>query len=101
MMRWTRLAELVNTMDPKMVAAAFGMDPQGEMSDLADHLDDVRLPAPAAACRFTTPALPPALNPISRGMHDEASIKSSRKLTRQAFPCLWHPDGAGTLGLLP
>ncbi|CDR18165.1 hypothetical protein [Streptomyces iranensis] len=28
MIRSTRLVDLVNTMDPKLVAAAFGMDPQ-------------------------------------------------------------------------
>jgi len=43
--RCTRLAELVNTMDPKMVAAAFGMDPEGVTCYLTDHVDDVRLPA--------------------------------------------------------
>ena len=43
--RRTHLADLVNTMDPKLVAAAFGMDPQGVMFCLTDHVDDVRLPA--------------------------------------------------------
>ena len=32
-------------MDPKMVAAAFGMDPEGVTCYLTDHVDDVRLPA--------------------------------------------------------
>jgi len=41
--RCTRLADLVNTMDPKIVAAAFGMDPEGAMFYLADHVDDTRL----------------------------------------------------------
>ena len=40
MLRTTRLADLVNTMDPKLVAAAFGMRPEGAMIYLADHLDD-------------------------------------------------------------
>jgi integrase len=44
MLRTTRLAELVNTIDPKLVAAAFGMRPEGAMIYLADHLDDGRLP---------------------------------------------------------
>ncbi len=44
MLRTTRLADLVNTMDPKLVAAAFGMRPEGAMIYLADHLDDGRLP---------------------------------------------------------
>jgi len=43
--RCTRLAALVNTIDPKLVAAAFGMDTQGVMFYLADHVDDARLPA--------------------------------------------------------
>jgi hypothetical protein len=44
MLRTTRLADLVNTIDPKLVAAAFGMRPEGAMIYLADHLDDGRLP---------------------------------------------------------
>jgi hypothetical protein len=36
MLRSTRLVDLVNTMDPKLVAAAFGMDPEGVMIYLAD-----------------------------------------------------------------
>ena len=44
MLRATRLADLVNTIDPKLVAAAFGMRPEGAMIYLADHLDDGRLP---------------------------------------------------------
>ena len=39
MLRCTRLANLVNTMDPKLVAAAFGMNPEGVMIYLADHVD--------------------------------------------------------------
>jgi hypothetical protein len=45
MLRCTRLATLVNTMDPKLVAAAFGMNPEGVMTYLADHVDAARLPA--------------------------------------------------------
>ena len=44
MLRCTRLADLVNTMDPKLVAAAFGMNPEGVMIYLADHVDGGRLP---------------------------------------------------------
>ncbi|WP_343709879.1 integrase [Mycobacterium sp.] len=44
MLRTTRLADLVNTIDPKLVSAAFGMRPEGAMIYLADHLDDGRLP---------------------------------------------------------
>ena len=44
MVRCTRLADLVNTMDPTLVAAAFGMNPQGVMSYLTDHVEDLRLP---------------------------------------------------------
>jgi site-specific recombinase XerD len=44
MLRTTRLADLVNTMDPKLVAEAFGMRPEGAMIYLADHVDQERLP---------------------------------------------------------
>ncbi|WP_051969155.1 hypothetical protein [Kitasatospora azatica] len=43
-LRCTRLAGLVNTLDPKLVAAALGMDPEGVMIYLADHVDAGRLP---------------------------------------------------------
>ena len=43
MLRCTRLADLVNTIDPKLVAAAFGMNPEGVMIYLADHVDHGRL----------------------------------------------------------
>jgi site-specific recombinase XerD len=43
MLRCTRLADLVNTMDPKLVAAAFGMNPEGVMIYLADHVDSALL----------------------------------------------------------
>ncbi|MFD8483601.1 tyrosine-type recombinase/integrase [Kitasatospora sp. NPDC059673] len=43
-LRCTRLADLVNTLDPKLVAAALGMDPEGVMIYLADHVDAGRLP---------------------------------------------------------
>ncbi|UBU10368.1 hypothetical protein [Nonomuraea gerenzanensis] len=41
--RSTRLIDLVNTMDAKLVAAAFDMNPEGVMIYLADHVDDGRL----------------------------------------------------------
>ncbi|MFI0451479.1 hypothetical protein [Actinomadura sp. 6N118] len=44
MLRSTRLIDLVNTMDPKLVAAAFGMNPEGVMIYLADRVDPGRLP---------------------------------------------------------
>jgi len=44
-LRCTRLADLVNTEGPKLVAAAFGMNPEGVTYYLADHVDDDRLPA--------------------------------------------------------
>jgi len=43
-LRCTRLADLVNTIDPKLVAAAFGMKPESVMYYLADHVDAGRLP---------------------------------------------------------
>jgi integrase len=42
-LRCTRLADLVNTLDPKLVAAAFGMKPESVMFYLADHVDPSRL----------------------------------------------------------
>lgn len=53
-LRCTRLADLVNTIDPKLVAAAFGMNPEGAMFYLADQVDDGRLPE-----RTTSPGLDP------------------------------------------
>ncbi|MFD1935367.1 MULTISPECIES: hypothetical protein [Nonomuraea] len=43
MLRSTRLVDLVNTMDLKLVAAPFGMDPEGVMTYLADHVHEGRL----------------------------------------------------------
>jgi hypothetical protein len=37
--------DLVNTTDPKLVAAAFGMDPEGVMIYLADRVHDGLLPS--------------------------------------------------------
>ena len=42
--RCTRLAALVNTIDPKLVAAAFGMNTQGVTFYVADRVDNTRLP---------------------------------------------------------
>jgi site-specific recombinase XerD len=46
LLRSTRLAELVNTLDPKLVSAAFGMRPEGVTIYLADHVDEGRLDQP-------------------------------------------------------
>jgi hypothetical protein len=46
MIRTTRLLDLVNTMDPKLVAAAFGMTSEATMIYLADYVDPTRLPNP-------------------------------------------------------
>ncbi|MDV7084026.1 site-specific integrase [Rhodococcus opacus] len=46
MIRSTRLVDLVNTLDPKLVAAAFGLDPQTALIYLADYVDAGRLPNP-------------------------------------------------------
>lgn len=40
--RSARLVDLVNTLDPKLVAAVFGMDPQAPLIYLADHVDPIR-----------------------------------------------------------
>lgn len=42
--RCTRLAELVNTLDPKLVAAALGMNPDGVIAYLSDYVEEARLP---------------------------------------------------------
>lgn len=42
-LRSTRLVSLVHATDPKLVAAAFGMNPEGVTFYLADHVDDGRL----------------------------------------------------------
>ena len=46
LLRSTRLAELVNTLDPKLVSAAFGLRPEGATIYLADHVDESRLEQP-------------------------------------------------------
>jgi site-specific recombinase XerD len=46
LLRGTRLAELVNTLDPKLVSAAFGLRPEGATIYLADHVDETRLEQP-------------------------------------------------------
>ncbi len=46
LIRWTRLLDLVNTMAPKLVATAFGMDPEATMIYLVDRVDPGRLPGP-------------------------------------------------------
>ncbi|WP_392676534.1 hypothetical protein [Streptomyces sp. LN785] len=43
-LRCTRLAALVIVLDPKLLAAALGMEPEGVMIYLADHVDRTRLP---------------------------------------------------------
>ncbi|MFD9591992.1 hypothetical protein ACFWA9_04440 [Kitasatospora sp. NPDC059973] len=41
MIRSTRLVDLVNTLDPKLVAAAFGMDPQATL--VYPSIDETRM----------------------------------------------------------
>jgi hypothetical protein len=53
MLRSTRLVDLVNTMDHKLVAAAFGMDPEGVMIYHADTSTTARLPATEHQGEFT------------------------------------------------
>jgi site-specific recombinase XerC len=43
MIRSTRLVDLVNTLDPKLVAATLGLDPQAPLIYLADRIDPDRL----------------------------------------------------------
>ena len=49
--RCTRLAALVNTIDPKLVASAFGMNTRGVTFYLADRVDNTRLPAEPVTSR--------------------------------------------------
>lgn len=44
MLRSTRLIDLVNSMDAKLVATAFGTHPEGLMIYLSDHVDPDRPP---------------------------------------------------------
>jgi site-specific recombinase XerC len=44
-LRSTRLAEMASSSDPKLIAAAFGMQPEGVMIYLADQVDDGRIAA--------------------------------------------------------
>jgi hypothetical protein len=55
MLRCNRLADLVNAMDPKLVAAAFGTNPEGAMFYLADHVD----PSPASGSPYQGRATQP------------------------------------------
>jgi hypothetical protein len=43
-LRSTRLIDLVNNLDPKLVATAFGMTPEGVLTYFADRVDPTRLP---------------------------------------------------------
>ncbi|TWE23637.1 site-specific recombinase XerD [Prauserella muralis] len=45
-LRSTRLADLVTTVDAKLVATAYGMTSDGVIAYLADHVDTARLPNP-------------------------------------------------------
>ena len=45
-LRSTRLVDLVGTVDPKLVAAAYGMRHEAVITYLADHVDSARLPNP-------------------------------------------------------
>jgi hypothetical protein len=44
-LRGTRLVDLVNTIDAKLVAAAFGINPEGVLPYLADQVDPTRAPS--------------------------------------------------------
>lgn len=45
-LRSTRLVDLVGTVDPKLVAAAYGMRHEAVITYLSDHVDTARLPNP-------------------------------------------------------
>lgn len=61
MLRSTRLVDLVNTMDPKLLAAGFGMNLEGVMHYRADHIDPGRETAlpPARIRRNSLVTAPP------------------------------------------
>jgi site-specific recombinase XerD len=44
-LRATRITDLITALDPKVVAVALGMDPEGVLTYLRDDVDTVRLPA--------------------------------------------------------
>jgi site-specific recombinase XerD len=52
-LRNTRLVDLVHDLDPKLVAAVFGMDSQAALPYLADHVDPTRLPGDAELADLT------------------------------------------------
>ena len=57
--------------------------------------------SPAAVAASLRQALPPALRPISRGPHHEASTKVSLALTRPVFPLPVVPVGSGSPWAFP
>jgi hypothetical protein len=59
-LRCTRQASLVNATDPKLVAAALGMNPEGVMIYLADHVDAGRMPEPGRGRPLPALATTPA-----------------------------------------
>ena len=62
--RRTRLAALINSTDPKLVAAALGMNTQGAMFYLADHVDAVE-PQPCSRYRSKINVQSASSRPIS------------------------------------
>jgi hypothetical protein len=53
-LRGARLIDLVNTIDAKLVAAAFRMDPEEVLPYPADHIDEQRIPSRSPRCRRLT-----------------------------------------------
>ena len=91
MLRCTRLAELVNTIDPKLVAAAFGMDPEGVMFYLADHVDDGRLPWGARSRCAPMRGISPGTWPVP-----PSSTRWSSRSARSGSPACGGPWPAST-----
>lgn len=75
MLRCTRLAGLVNALDPRLVAAAFGVNPEGVMLYLADHVDKGRLPKASSPVTATNQA---RSNPMSGGKSDAPVFRPAR-----------------------
>jgi len=72
-LRSTRLVDLVDTMDPQLVAAAFGLRPEGVIAYLADTVDNGRLDEQNLS--WDRPHLPDAAQP-------PASTKSAQPAPR-------------------
>ncbi len=85
--RCTRLADLVNAIDRKLVAAAFGLNPEGVMIYLADYIDDGRLaPGRAPACPDPVKSSVPGVCAGAQLMLHRGRIEQSPVFSELAVP---------------